>query len=69
VHHLGKSPAYTQTKGLAEGKLKIIPHVTFALKDFKMMETSDCHFWLMSDPHKRDEKLNTLAHPFFSIED
>jgi len=41
-----------------------MPHVTFALKDCKMMVMSHCHYWLMSEPHKRDEKLNTLAHPF-----
>jgi len=34
-----------------------------------MMETSHCHYWLMSEPHKRDEKLNILAHPFRSIQD
>ena len=34
-----------------------------------MMETSHCHYYLRSEPHKRDEKLNTLAHPFRSIQD
>jgi len=33
------------------------------------MEMSHCHYWLMSEPHKRDEKLNTLSHPSRSIQD
>jgi hypothetical protein len=34
----------------------MLPYVIFALKDCKVMERSHCHYWLMSEPHKRDEK-------------